>query len=879
MTGAIVFDGTSGQYISKGNFDTSRGGNYGISLVCSIGYEFNWQAGWLTTTEQGSVTPRPLYLDSLAGTTLRAWDSSTNKGTEVSHSQITILGATYDSAMSSDFFGVELSVDNAQYAELEYNQLTVADSAGFTKVTPAGLTFPDLTTQTTAGLSPATASTTYAPIASGLPVGGTTGQLLSKASGTNYDTTWTTVIPGDRYLTSSTTSLTIDNADKTLTIGTGLSYSPQQDVTISESTSPSTRHMHARVTSYNSSTGVMLVNVISHTGTGTYTSWVINVGGVTPATSVAWGTITGTLSAQTDLQTALDAKANLASPTFTGTVTIPSGASISGFALLASPTFTGDPKSVTPLLTDNDTSIATTAYVKGQGYLTSATAASTYYLQTNPSGFITSSALTGYALQNGTTAFSVTSNTIRSLASDDNFVQLNETALQFGNLGTGVAGLSVSGTGITFADSTVQTTAAVAGVPEAPIDGTTYGRLNGTWTAVGGSGAGTVTYSSPYLYDTAGAVNVDDLNLGAGELTAGAANVGGNCYLDSFGLSFTASSGAVITFADSTTQSTAPHDLPIGGTTGQALVKNSATNFDAGWTTLTTGGTNVQTFGSSTTSGSFTWTKPAGAKWVEFYLIGGGGGGGSGARQATTSARGGGGGGSGSSVYYGRISAGALGGTESIVVGAGGTGGAGRVTDNNNGNSGTVGTATTFGPYTSGYGINGSFGSTVGGSAGATKSSIIIASGNTASNAGGSGAITFGGTPSNIGAFIIIPTGGGGGAGAGAALTTGANGGTGGSFNITSGNASIISSIAGGSAGQSASATQATAGTSATTNYFQAGTGGGGGFYRTATAGGTGGAGGWPGGAGGGGGASDNSFASGAGGAGANGFALIITYT
>lgn len=64
MTGAITFDGTSGQYISKGNFDTSRGGNYGISLVCSIGYEFNWQAGWLTTTEQGSSTPRPLYLDS-----------------------------------------------------------------------------------------------------------------------------------------------------------------------------------------------------------------------------------------------------------------------------------------------------------------------------------------------------------------------------------------------------------------------------------------------------------------------------------------------------------------------------------------------------------------------------------------------------------------------------------------------------------------------------------------------------------------------------------------------------------------------------------------------------------------------------------------------
>jgi hypothetical protein len=38
-------------------------------------------------------------------------------------------------------------------------------------------------------------------------------------------------------------------------------------------------------------------------------------------TTVSWGGITGTLSAQTDLQSALDAKAPTASPTFTGTVT------------------------------------------------------------------------------------------------------------------------------------------------------------------------------------------------------------------------------------------------------------------------------------------------------------------------------------------------------------------------------------------------------------------------------------------------------------------------------------------------------------------------------------------------------------------------------
>ena len=90
MTGPITFDGTSGQYISKGNVDTNRGGNYGISLVCSIGYEFNWQAGWLRTTEQDLTTPRALYLDSGAGTSLKVWNAGDNTGTSISH-----LGITY----------------------------------------------------------------------------------------------------------------------------------------------------------------------------------------------------------------------------------------------------------------------------------------------------------------------------------------------------------------------------------------------------------------------------------------------------------------------------------------------------------------------------------------------------------------------------------------------------------------------------------------------------------------------------------------------------------------------------------------------------------------------------------------------------------------
>jgi hypothetical protein len=209
------------------------------------------------------------------------------------------------------------------------------------------------TYQTLAGMSSylttSAAASTYATIAQGQPASGTIGQVLTKNSGTNYDSSWQTLIPGDRYLTSSTTSLTINNANKTLTVGTGLSYTPTQSITISYDAS---NHMHGEVLTYNSGTGVLTVDINHHTGSGTYASWVVNVGGVVPATSVTWGSITGTLGDQTDLATALNAKlatadaattyAPIASPTFTGTVTIPAGASISGFAPLASPALTGN---------------------------------------------------------------------------------------------------------------------------------------------------------------------------------------------------------------------------------------------------------------------------------------------------------------------------------------------------------------------------------------------------------------------------------------------------------------------------------------------------------------------------------------------------------
>src|SRR6185369_17703683 len=92
--------------------------------------------------------------------------------------------------------------------------------------------------------------------------------------------------------------------------------------------------------------------------------------GASPVTSVAAGTgltaspspivATGTMSLTTPVSIANGG---------TNAVTASVALTNLGAAPLASPVFTGDPQAPTPATADNDTSIATTAFVKAQGYL------------------------------------------------------------------------------------------------------------------------------------------------------------------------------------------------------------------------------------------------------------------------------------------------------------------------------------------------------------------------------------------------------------------------------------------------------------------------------------------------------------------------------
>ena len=304
----------------------------------------------------------------------------------------------------------------------------------------------------------------------------------------------------------------------------------------------------------------------------------------------------------------------------------------------------------------------------------------------------------------------------------------------------------------------------------------------------------------------------------------------------------------------------------------------TATNTGGSVTVAITGGgggissADIQEF---TSTGTSTWTKPAGAKLVYVLMFGGGGGGGSGRRRATLSVAtaafgGGGGGGSGRTELW--IPAVDLGSTETVTVGAGGTGGTARPTDDSSGFSGSSGGESLFGSwaYVRGGG-NGLGGSTTAASSGSGGGGLAeSASGSLSYSASGGGGTSAIGSTATRGGYR--PGGGGGGGGFAAGITTGRSGGIGGKGGSLFEN--TTSSLGGGASGGAAENSGNNGSNSAT--YFVGGDGGGGGGSGATTAG-AGGNGGYPGGGGGGGGAGDG-VNSGAGGIGGDGYVRVVTF-
>ena len=105
-------------------------------------------------------------------------------------------------------------------------------------------------------------------------------------------------------------------------------------------------------------------SVVSGSGTVASVS-VVSANGL--AGTVANPTTTPAITLSTTITGLLKGNATAISAAVAGTDYVAPSA-LTNYALIASPTFTGDPKAPTPATADNDTSIATTAFVKAQGY-------------------------------------------------------------------------------------------------------------------------------------------------------------------------------------------------------------------------------------------------------------------------------------------------------------------------------------------------------------------------------------------------------------------------------------------------------------------------------------------------------------------------------
>jgi len=248
-TGAAGTNGTNGVGVSAG-------GTTGQALVKSSNSDY--ATTWATITSGGGTW------GSITGTLSSQTDLQNALNAKLSTSAaastyLPLTGGTVTGGVSFDTAS-EIVFD----APTQFNN---TNNFGGGLMTPSIFFTSDSTSQTTAWLG----------------YNGTTSQYI-RGDGSLY--TFPPV--GDRYLTSSTSTLTVDSGNgKTMTVGTGLSYSPQQDITVSYNTA---NHMHGTVLTYNSTTGVMTWDSNTHSGSGTYSSWEVNVGGVAGAILPVGGT-------------------------------------------------------------------------------------------------------------------------------------------------------------------------------------------------------------------------------------------------------------------------------------------------------------------------------------------------------------------------------------------------------------------------------------------------------------------------------------------------------------------------------------------------------------------------------------------------------------
>ena len=288
----ILLDNTS--RLREGTIDAGLGGLKGIAQICGAGYELKWEAGRLYVMGSSGNTIR----QSLYNFTTTPTSSDDNTlGYAVGSLWTLDDGTVYectDASMGAAVWNLIATTPDLQQVTsigaTTTNNITVNASVGPVKtvigVGGIGLTSP---ANATAGILCNSVATSYNAEMPNKSSNQTFAMLsdisslvTSVSAGTNISVTGTSTAPiinslSDRYSTSSISTNTINNNNgKIFIVDANLAYIPLQEVLIVNS--PSNYHMHGTVVSYSGTT--LTVDINSHTGTGTFSSWVINIDGV-----------------------------------------------------------------------------------------------------------------------------------------------------------------------------------------------------------------------------------------------------------------------------------------------------------------------------------------------------------------------------------------------------------------------------------------------------------------------------------------------------------------------------------------------------------------------------------------------------------------------
>lgn len=211
--------------------------------------------------------------------------------------------STVAAAISADTSTTQADIATTQ-ASAAATSATNSAASATTATTEAGIATTEAGIATTQANNASTSATSASGSESSANTSaGQAATFATNASNSAAAAAASAAASAGSFQSTSTTSLAVGTGSKTLTVGTGLNFATGAFLMISE-TSSATNYMHGTVTSYNSSTGSLTVNVTDISGSGTYIDWTVSVSGTQGPAGVSGGYFPGGITAGTaDAQT------------------------------------------------------------------------------------------------------------------------------------------------------------------------------------------------------------------------------------------------------------------------------------------------------------------------------------------------------------------------------------------------------------------------------------------------------------------------------------------------------------------------------------------------------------------------------------------------